>query len=596
MENKFLKNPVYQNKDGYNSHDMSQRVGFSSALGQLLPIYYDFLNPGDKITINSHLETRTLTLDSAVWGTLKDQVDYFFIPIEQIYSLFGSMFYGIDDRKSSFVLSQNDISQLLPACDLKSLVAYFDQDYSSVRDEMNYPRKLGFYRLCDAFGISSAGLEQMTIIDPQTYVHPLSLLWFAAYQKCYYDFYRLDEWENNEPLAFSLDRFYNRRSLIDTFDTNFVKLFHLHYRPFGKDFYKNVFPTPLIPAGSQQSSAGQSLINSNYMGAVNQWLSSQDSFKSVGIGDQGTPSNGANTVSVAASVQNVANTVNAGQINTANLRSMFALDKLLEVTRRAGKSYDLQTLAHYGVKVDDFNKDKVFYLGSHENEIVSQAVVSTADTPESNTLVGDISGKGFGSTRSSNPIRFTAQKHGILLAIYSCVPSLMYAQMGVDKLMTIVERTDLPIQEFQNLGMQPLFDFQVDLWDNNNTSPTDWSDFKVWQYRYAEFKQKINRVFGSLMFTERRWMPQVRLNTNNFNTLSNRLIRPNFLNGIVSVNFSLALPEPSEGGSEDYTPSTSANYGKAYISQMYATDPLQHNFVFDVAKASKLSNYGLPNL
>lgn len=285
---------------------------------------------------------------------------------------------------------------------------------------------------------------------------------------------------------------------------------------------------------------------------------------------------------------------------------MFALDKLLEVTRRAGKSYDLQTLAHFGIKTDTFDSDRVFYLGSHESPIIVRDINATADgSYEGNgSLVGDVSGKGYGAKSSDKPIKFTAKKHGVLMAIYSCVPKVDYTQLGYDRLQTLMERTDFPIMEFQNLGMQPLFGYQANISGsvtpqgnvskstqiNSESDIQPWSNFDVWQYRYAEFKQKYNRVFGSLQFSERNWKTQNTLYAEYLDTnLYNMLISPRFLNGIVVSNY-YEQPIPIS-----FTAGAGEEIDTA-ISNLYSGDPLHHDFVFDVIKTSKLDNYGLPSL
>lgn len=602
MENKLLKNPVYKNNEGYDSFDMSQRVSFSSSVGQLLPVYYDLLSPGDKITINDQMTTRTLTLKSAVMTDLVDVIDYFFIPLEQIYSLFGSFYYGVDDRKSTFVASKSSISRYLPAFDTTALMG--DLLSASISDDVGENYLNGCLRLMDCFGISAMNYYKCYTNENGNFNHPLVPIFFAAYQKVYSDFYRLDDFQPNTPENYNLDKYYNNTGLITSGFP--VGMFMLRHRPYAKDFFKNVFRSPLIAAGyNDTSDHASSLINTQYMNQVNNWLSGQKEFETVDTGSASSTNNaqGDRTVSINVPSHNGNTWVAARSLNTANFRSMFALEKLLEVTRRAGKSYDLQTLAHWGVKTDTFESDRVYFLGSHESPIVVRDVISTADSQAtvsgvtSTSISGDVVGKGYGYSRGKSPIKFTAKKHGILLAIYSCVPKIDYNQLGFDKLHTLMERTDFPIPEFANLGMQPLFGYQANLsdslTDNSNNRGTEinsdsdiisWANFDVWTYRYLEFKQKYNRTFGSLMFSERRWKPAQTLYSDYLDSNRyNMLIRPTFLNGVLTKNYvnSAAM--------------TSGNID-ADMTKLYESDPLLHEFVFDAVKSSKISEYGMPQL
>lgn len=624
MQNKLLKNPVYKNSDGYNSNAYEQRVGFSSAVGQLLPVFYDFLSPGDKLTIADRMETRTITLDSSVWTDLTDTIDYFFVPMDQIYSLFGSMFYGVDDRKTSFVANKSNISRFVPTFDMQTVLDIMGNITGT--DDVGESIANGFWRLLDCFGISTTQLSKQygnyLIADDEASVafefrHPLTPIFFCAYQKCYYDFYRLDDYQPNLPEAYNLDSMYNNTGLIPFGSiSNQKNMFMLRHRPWQKDFFKNVFRSPLIPAGFTPDSTDNilSLIHTEFIGTVNNWLGSNTHF----VTGQSGPGTGDNTVTLASDGNQLANapvspapntsTLNTIKLNrynlsTANLRSMFALDKLLEVTRRSGKNYDLQTLAHFGIKTDNFDSHRVYYLGTHESPIIVRDVVATADgsVSDSNTsIVGDVSGKGYGRAQSGD-IKFTAKEHGIFLAIYSCVPKADYSQLGYDPLMHLMERTDYPIPEFANLGMEPFFNYQANLSDSltvsntenstlliNSTDITRWSDFDVWRYRYTPFKYKYNRVFGSLQHSERKWKPQLipfaaYLDTNRYNML----IPPTFLNKIVIKDY---ITDSFAGDLSDSTKLA------LFSSKLYESDPLLHEFVFDVVKTSKISNYGLPQL
>lgn len=619
MQNKLLKNPVYKNSDGYNSNAYEQRVGFSSSVGQLLPIFYDFLSPGDKLTIADRMETRTITLDSSVWTDLTDTIDYFFVPMDQIYSLFGSLFYGVDDRKTSLIANKSNISHYVPTFDMQSVLEAIGNITGT--DDVGESISNGFWRLLDCFGISSTQLSKIfgnfltntATTNPFEFNHPLTPIFFCAYQKCYFDFYRLDDYQSNDPKCYNLDSFYNNTGLIP-FVPSLQGMFYLRHRPWQKDYFKNVFRSPLIPSGFTPGSTDNvlSLINSEFIGKVNNWLGTKSNFvtgtNGAGAGD--------NTVTIAADINQLPalgqnpttqqlNTVktNSNAISTANLRSMFALDKLLEVTRRSGKNYDLQTLAHFGIKTDNFDSHRVYYLGTHESPIIVRDVVATADgsvSDSSTSIVGDVSGKGYGRAQSGD-IKFTAKEHGIFLAIYSCVPKADYSQLGYDPLMHLMERTDYPIPEFANLGMEPFFNYQANLSDSldvsntenstilvQSTDQTSWSDFDVWRYRYSPFKYKYNRVFGSLQHSERKWKPQqipfaAYLDTNRYNML----IPPTFLNKIVIKDY------VTDSFASDLEDSSKL---QLFTTKLYESDPLLHEFVFDVVKTSKISIYGLPQL
>ena len=61
---KALDNPQYQANNNYHAHDMSMTRKFSSSVGQLLPVYHDFLYPGDKVRFSTEEENFLVILIS----------------------------------------------------------------------------------------------------------------------------------------------------------------------------------------------------------------------------------------------------------------------------------------------------------------------------------------------------------------------------------------------------------------------------------------------------------------------------------------------------------------------------------------------------
>ena len=109
MANIFQK-PAHRAQLPKNGFDMSQRHPFTSSVGHLLPVYYDYLAPGEKIRISANLFTRTQPMKSTAMARITEHIEYFFVPFEQLFSLFGSVYYGIDDYNSSALVKSKDLS------------------------------------------------------------------------------------------------------------------------------------------------------------------------------------------------------------------------------------------------------------------------------------------------------------------------------------------------------------------------------------------------------------------------------------------------------------------------------------------------------
>lgn len=576
----ILKQPTHNDASSYNGFDMSKYLKFSSSVGQLLPVYYDVLNPGDKITAQSTIKTRTMVLDAAAMVQIEEHIDWFFVPMEQLYHMFTEFYYGIQDFKTNFITSTP--SGYYPRIFYSDLVDYIVAEGQSGNNSNSYftgnklvPDSL---RLMDLLGIPISKITDSAYTANSPVVYSIAPILFQAYQKIYYDYYRLEDREANEVRAYNVDRFYNTGNIPYSSNSSlYPYMFRLHYCPWKKDFYTNNFISPIFSQYDNASAINATWTNlqmvNNWLGGLNMFDLTNPSGTSQGQGTQQVTT----SVGIDNSSLNLSNN-NSAILNTANIRGMFAVDKLLEITRRAGKHYDKQTLAHFGVDVPEGISGTVFALHSSQSEINIGDVIATATSSAGNatSALGQVGGKGYG-VGIDNGFRFEAPAHGVLMAIYYARPIADYYPVGMDKLNTLVNSYDWFKPEFDNLGMQPLFaaqcNFSQDLQNNTNAF------IYGWQYRYSELKNKPNTVHGALAFD-----PQLKVWTTGKNPngrqLVNYLIDPTFLDTIMSVGYTSTFDDSTES-----TP-----------QHVFAVDPLIHQIYFDVRKASKMSTYSLPSL
>ena len=580
------QNPTYRAQNKYYGHDLSQHLEFTSPTGQLLPVYYDVLNPGEKVSINTYMKTRTQPLASAAMMRMNEYLEWYFVPLNQIYKPFGNWFYGIQDFGSSMFIDDNvgvntKMSEKFPFISADKLrqfyfsVATTPQAGNTERDTLKGDDYYSaFVRLASHLGINDETLlDHIDGMDgPYFSITPLL---FCAYQKIWMDHYRLSDRIDNDPRSFNLDQFFQNLSSLDP-DSSMgfnalLQMFMLRYRPLSKDFYTNNFPSPLF--GSQ--SVGAQAFEQNTAGTlykVNQWLTSLMGVST--IDSSGDNNFERPTTSV---IRDVQSNLPAGDFNKANIQTMFATDKLLEITRRSGKHYDAQTLAHFGVEVPDNIEGQSYYLGRSVQELVVGDVISNAATEDA--PLGEIAGKGY-AVGSGKTIKFDAPCHGVLMCLYSSAPVVDYYQEGLDKLNCLIEKTDYFLPEFDNLGMQPLFGYQCKIADNS----LDNSMIRGWQYRYFEFKQKMNRIICGLKYTQKHWTVGKSSDTAGYDS-SDYYVSPNALGPtmLYQYNFGKRKVENKYVGIDN-------------SSELFESDPLIHEISFDVRKASEMTTYGLMEL
>ena len=235
-------------------------------------------------------------------------------------------------------------------------------------------------------------------------------------------------------------------------------------------------------------------------------------------------------------------------ISPTDLRAMFALDKMLEATRRAhGLDYQSQIAAHFGFDVPESRKPMAHFIGGFDNAISIGEVIATASgqAGASTSVVGQVTGKGIGSL-NSHPIEFTSKEHGLIMCIHSVVPQPDYSSSFNTKL----NREDYFQPEFQDLGYVPLKSADVAFFRGANASDSREVNNKVLGYvpRYHEYKTARDVVFGEFIsgkslsaWTSPRWdFFNYKKDSNKFSvdlSASNFMIDPGILDSIFAIGF-----------------------------------------------------------
>lgn len=589
MARSINDNPSFRAANSYRDFDMSQHLCFTSSVGQLLPVYYDVLNPGDKIRASVLMKSRTKPLKSPAFTKITEHCEWFFVPIQQLYKEFGSWYYGVQDYSTSLI-GRNDSSAVakmtvkFPYLSSSNVYSLFGSSESGLDNMMGENWRAASARLFDCLGVPSRVLVDQVIQlsgvgDVQWSISPLL---FAAYQKIFMDYYRVDNRIANDPDCYNLDKFVfcPDSSLGDYYDVP-RGMFELRYRPLRKDFFTNVFPSPIF--GENQVGAtpfGGANNADSVLLRVNQWLTDLDRVRTLKYAGSGGVVGGSDPTAVVLN-QSDGSSIMTNQMNKAGIETLYAVDKLLEITRRAGKHYDAQTLAHFGVDVPNYIEGKAVRIGRHMEDFIIGDVVATSNTQsgDDGSPLGELAGKGYLAGKSK-PVDFTAPCHGVLMCIYSAAPSIDYYQEGMDRLNAMIEREDWFTPEYDSLGMQPLFGYQCRLRNNNLAGN---NELRGWQYRYSELKQKYNRIIGGFKGSTKFWTVGRDSSVVAGNGVSSYYHSPFSLNTIMEFNYLGGFPL---NGSSD--PETS--------DDVFDRDPLDHDFYFDVTKVSKMSRYGLMDL
>lgn len=493
-----------------NAFDLSQRHLFTATCGLLQPVLALELMPHDHVEIQASDFMRCMPMNSAAFCSMRGVYEFFAVPISQLYHPFDQFITGMKDFRSSVYSADSKLYDILPCCTIGDILDSFGE-LSMTSDIFGFPIANTRARYLDLLGYgsyftSSGGAREVSTMIKSMKVNPLRI---CAFNKIYADFYRHTTYEPYSASSFNLDKYFNDPSKFKGSD--FVELLTPYYRNAEVDMFTNVRPSPLFDDSSVN------YFNGVYRGLLTDGTSfDQTDVHGITIDSSGSGS---------------------GLLSTNDIRGAFALDKLLQVTQRAGKTYAEQIKAHFGYEVSEGRDGRCHYLGGFDSDIQVGDVTQQSGTSsvDANVIkhagyLGRVTGKGTAS--GSGSVKYDANEHCILMCVYSVVPNVQYDSTRVDWFVRKNTRGDYFIPEFEDLGMQPL-----------DTAAFSMKDVSAigWQPRYSEYKTALDINHGQFgegeplsYWTIGRSRSSASLASWNISSLK---INPRWVNDVFAVNY-----------------------------------------------------------
>lgn len=364
----------------------------------------------------------------------------------------------------------------------------------------------------------------------------VNLFFLASYQKIYQDFFRWSQWENADPTSYNFDWYQGSGNLFGTglnssipADNPYWKrdnLFSLRYANWNKDKFMGILPTSqfgdlaVVNLGTVSTSGARVPVGAydgtNDTGDFHQ-------FQTYGPSTNTGSSSSSRTTPIyprdpdSISIREKANLwAVLGESPDLNLkfsilalRQAEALQKWKEITQSVDTNYRDQIKAHFGVNVPQSESHMAKYIGGIARNLDISEVINQFLPGESFAASAQayIYGKGVGSGQGSMTFN-TGSGYYILMCIYHAVPLLDYAISGADGQNLVTSVEDLPIPEFDNIGMESVPAVELmnsDLYSNVNSAD------KILGYnpRYYNWKTKIDRIHGAFTTTLKDWVAPV---------------------------------------------------------------------------------------
>lgn len=366
----------------------------------------------------------------------------------------------------------------------------------------------------------------------------VNLFFLAGYQKIYQDFFRWSQWENADPTSYNFDWYAGSGNLFGTSLSSAISssnaywkrdnLFSLRYANWNKDKFMGILPNAqfgdlavvdlgtISTTGSKIPVGAYDLANDG--GSFRQFKTSSESVNTGSTSSKSTSLYPRHPDSI--SVPGQANLwAVLGESPDLNLkfsilalRQAEALQKWREITQSVDTNYRDQIKAHFGVNVPQSESHMAKYIGGIARNLDISEVVNNYLPGDDYPVSGAISeayiyGKGVGSGQGSMTFN-TGSGYYIIMCIYHATPLLDYAISGPDGQNLVTSVEDLPIPEFDNIGMESVP--AVELMNSNLYSNVNSAD-KILGYnpRYYNWKTKIDRIHGAFTTTLKDWVAPI---------------------------------------------------------------------------------------
>jgi hypothetical protein len=552
-----------QNHPHRAGFDIGSKNVFSAKCGELLPVFWDLGIPGCTYDINLQYFTRTRPVQTAAYTRIREYFDFYAVPLDLIWKSFDASVIQMGEVapvQSKDILTALTVSGDLPYCSLSDLgmSCFFASGslsvpalkswqannayaniFGYVRGDVNYKllHMLNYGNIIPnnmpTLGIGNSSSRWWNreaplaadsgIVYNQMYNFNMNVNIFplAAYQKIYQDFFRWSQWENADPTSYNFDWYHGSGNLFGgTIDTSLPassdywkrdNLFSLRYCNWNKDLFMGILPN------SQFGDIAVVDIEGSVNIPTKRYHVTSDN-RPASVIKAGAQFSAPNNVTITNSSGNLSTgdilsvSIPAASYNLKSsfsilaLRQAEALQKYREITQSVDTNYRDQIKAHFGVNVPASDSHMSQYIGGIARNLDISEVVN-------NNLQGDgeavIYGKGVGTGTGS--MRYTTgSKYCILMCIYHCMPVLDYDISGQHPQLLATSVDELPIPEFDNIGMEgvPLVQLlNSNLYKTNGSIKVD--SILGYNPRYYAWKSNIDRIHGAFTTTLQDWVAPV---------------------------------------------------------------------------------------
>ena len=153
-----------KNKVNRNAVDLSHRHMFTAQVGELLPVFTQWVNPNETFKIGYNGKTRTAALNTDAFTRIRENIQYYFVPFQSLWKYFeqqvNNMTAGDSGQNiSKFAMSSTEASTISTSMPYVSYVDLLQWLFAMYDDSQKAVDEY-FHAHTDASSRSAAGFKQ----------------------------------------------------------------------------------------------------------------------------------------------------------------------------------------------------------------------------------------------------------------------------------------------------------------------------------------------------------------------------------------------------------------------------------------------------